>query len=88
MVGALKVDGIFLDTMRQGASEFRARLDGIVDAFHQHTGARLARITPAQLRRYLDSGSSSCEHMTAENALVASAACVRGTSYSSETGSN
>ena len=24
----------------------------IVDAFHQHTGARLARITPAQLRRY------------------------------------
>ena len=46
------------------------------------------QITPAQLRRYLDSGSSSCEHMTAENALVASAACVRGTSYSSETGSN
>jgi hypothetical protein len=60
----------------------------IVDAFHQHTGARLARITPAQLHRYLDSGSSSCEHMTAENALLASAACVRGTSNSSETGSN
>jgi formylglycine-generating enzyme required for sulfatase activity len=29
MVRALDVDGIFLDTMRQGASEFRARLDVI-----------------------------------------------------------
>ncbi len=26
----------------------------------------------AQLRRYLDSGSSSCEHMTAENAETGS----------------
>ena len=29
MVRALEVDGIFLDTMRQGASEFRARLDAV-----------------------------------------------------------
>ena len=28
----------------------------IVDAFHHHTGARLDRITPAELRRYHRSG--------------------------------
>ncbi len=29
LVGALEVDGIFLDTMRQGASDFRAKLDAV-----------------------------------------------------------
>ena len=38
--------------------------------------------------RGLDSGSASCEHMTAEDAPAPSAACARRKSTSSETGWN
>src|SRR5262249_39693263 len=76
------------ETRRSRRLEGARRARRGVGAPRRDAGARRPGGRSGMSRRGLDSGSSSYEHMTAENALVATAACGRGTSNSSKTGSN